>query len=428
MGAWRREVRMVCSACGRSEFGSRRILLRRSPSSPCSNWLPLRMVRHLRSWLKRHGLQMPNPEFVAWPSMHTISRLNVRKLQYCSCVFWCIARGTCLRRTRSGTWNETLTVPFRRQKIGAKEEQWPQMCLRWVPKRTFTDGLDAGACVAAVEVLKLLLCCLCLRLRHASSPPAWNWTGLAGAAGPAVLYVFANMAGTVASKSIDAVTLSQAPALRTKLLFTALLAVTTKPISGRKWVGIIVILLASVLTAADSDGQAAQAYWIGTAAAFASAMASAVAAVLAERALLEGRDPQLLELGSMTHLKRHLASTLDASMYQLQLLCEGEALPEDQDLTDFTLPLELLLVVQALRPPSPDEALRFFSFVDDAAVLELRRCLQATRGDQIAGGWVRSHCMVGLMRARSTDFLRYSLLARSSLALMSAILDVSELD
>ncbi|CAK9006726.1 unnamed protein product [Durusdinium trenchii] len=155
--------------------------------------------------------------------------------------------------------------------------------------RTFTDGLDAGACVAAVEVLKLLLCCLCLRLRHASSPPAWNWTGLAGAAGPAVLYVFANMAGTVASKSIDAVTCNVIS--QTKLLFTALLAVTTKPISGRKWVGIIVILLASVLTAADSDGQAAQAYWIGTAAAFASAMASAVAAVLAERALLEGRDP-----------------------------------------------------------------------------------------------------------------------------------------
>ena len=56
--------------------------------------------------------------------------------------------------------------------------------------------------------------------------------------------------------------------------------------------GISVILLASLVTALDSEGQEAQAYFRGTVAAFTAASFSAVAAVLAERAL-DGRDPSL---------------------------------------------------------------------------------------------------------------------------------------
>ena len=56
--------------------------------------------------------------------------------------------------------------------------------------------------------------------------------------------------------------------------------------------GISVILFASLVTAFDSEGHEAQAYWRGTAAAFTAATFSAVAAVLAERAL-DGRDPSL---------------------------------------------------------------------------------------------------------------------------------------
>jgi len=161
--------------------------------------------------------------------------------------------------------------------------------------KTFTEGLDAGACVAAVEFLKFALCCLCLHLRTNSFTTfeSWNWrSSLKQAAGPAILYVVSSTAMTFANKSLDAVTCNVIG--QTKLLFTALCAVTTKPLSARKWAGIVVILLAAVVTASDSDGHAdAEAYWWGTAAAFLAALTSAIAAVLAERALVSGRgrDP-----------------------------------------------------------------------------------------------------------------------------------------
>eukprot|EP00434_Breviolum_minutum_P005176 symbB.v1.2.004562.t2/scaffold239.1/size255824/5 len=207
--------------------------------------------------------------------------------------------------SRTGSWNKILTVKYERMQIGASAEPLRnsatggllalQFAVQPYLTKTFTEGLDAGACVAAVEFLKFALCCLCLHLRTNSFTTfeSWNWrSSLKQAAGPAILYVVSSTAMTFANKSLDAVTCNVIG--QTKLLFTALCAVTTKPLSARKWAGIVVILLAAVVTASDRDGHAdAEAYWWGTAAAFLAALTSAIAAVLAERALVSGRgrDP-----------------------------------------------------------------------------------------------------------------------------------------
>ncbi|OLP93547.1 Kinesin-like protein KIF1A [Symbiodinium microadriaticum] len=233
------------------------------------------------------------------------------------------------RASRTGTWNESLTLSYRRSWIAGKQAFITQTLavsgdvsvfvtvgmVTWVLcvllsvqfatqpylTRKFTsDGLIISSYVAAAELLKLVasLCFLVVAGKWHRAFTGWTWRiGLRESIWPAMAYALQNVAGTAANKSLDAVTCNVLN--QTKLLWTAAFVVLRKQrqFTFREWVALTMILLASVLTACDGDGLRAEPYWVrcqGVACACLAAMCSAFGAVLTEEALVKGRDPFLL--------------------------------------------------------------------------------------------------------------------------------------
>ncbi|CAE7667619.1 KIF1A, partial [Symbiodinium necroappetens] len=233
------------------------------------------------------------------------------------------------RASRTGTWNESLTLSYRRSWIAGKQAFNTQTLavsgdvsvfvtvgmVTWVLcvllsvqfatqpylTRKFTsDGLVISSYVAAAELLKLVasLCFLVVAGKWHRAFTGWTWRiGLRESIWPAMAYALQNVAGTAANKSLDAVTCNVLN--QTKLLWTAAFVVLRKQrqFTFREWVALTMILLASVLTACDGDGLRAEPYWVrcqGVACACLAAMCSAFGAVLTEEALVKGRDPFLL--------------------------------------------------------------------------------------------------------------------------------------